>query len=587
MASVDAADVKSFCAHLPLRRIALSATLCSTMALLAIGASPSNGANQTGPGSDFFGMNAQYVFKLSQDEWEPHLAAIARIGIGVVRTDAFWSEVEHQPPTNGQHRYDWTIPDSIIAALARHGLRWDPILDYSTPWAATLPGPSGWKSAPSDPADFAAYAAAFAARYGTGGSFWSANPSLPALPVQTYEIWNEPNRADFWPNVSGAAERYGNLLAMTLPAIRAADPAGRIAVGGLSPDGLVEFLNKIEAQHPGLIADTDAVAYHPYGTTFASTGARIRLLREWLDEHGAGALPIEITETGWATPPLSENERASRMSTLVQGLAESSCDISRIIPYTWMTFEADPYNPEEWFGIANRNATLKPTGIALAGAIEAVKAGTETAPSDPCAGLGGALQKSVVTHEQNPDSTEQSSGLSESPEQSSGPAEDGPGPTEQNPETPEQGLGAPEQDPVLQGAGSTGPDVPSNATATGPLNSAAATVKAQTTLKPTFTDSIQASPPSGRPATHPRVTVSARVLGHTVAVAVTCSQACRTTIRLVQRGGKPTGSSAGGHFLRKHHIVLRLRAVGSKGIVLRITVQIPGEPAKTLIRKLR
>ncbi len=203
--------------------------LALAAAAVAVGLSTGSSVHAAPPPrpSDYFGMNAQYVFKLPPDQWDRQLAAIASLGVGVVREDAFWSRVEKSAPGNGTHRYSWDVPDAIAAALARNGLRWYPILDYSTPWAGTLSGAKGWKSAPADPADFAAYAAAFADRYGSNGSFWAANPALPALPVQSYEIWNEPNLADFWPDTRGAALRYGELLAAAAPAIRAADPPDR------------------------------------------------------------------------------------------------------------------------------------------------------------------------------------------------------------------------------------------------------------------------------------------------------------------------------------------------------------------------
>lgn len=362
----------------PLRGRRLAAP-CALLLLLGglLHASPAGAV-----GRDYYGVNAQQVFKLPQSDWDAQLEAIARTGVGVVRRDAFWSSVEPTAPVGGVHRYAWTKPDAVIAALARHDLRWYPILDYATPWSGTL----GWKSAPADPDDFAAYAAAFARRYGTGGSFWGQHPELPPLPVTSYEVWNEPNLDDFWPDAVGAADRYADLLAVTAPALRAADPSGRVVVGGLSPTDLVTFLDEVEARRPGLIASADAVAFHPYGTTWTNTGARIALLRDWLDAHGAARLPIEVTETGWATPPLPEETRAARMATAVEGLPTSSCDVTRFIAHTWLTPDVDPADPNDYFGIADADASLKPTGVAFADALAAVEAGTAPVPSDPCAG---------------------------------------------------------------------------------------------------------------------------------------------------------------------------------------------------------
>lgn len=463
-----------------------------------------------------------------------------------MRTDAFWSAVERRAPVDGQHRYDWTLPDAIVTALARHGLRWQPILDYSTPWDGTLAGPDRWKSAPADPTDFAAYAASFAQRYGTGGSFWSSNPSLSPLPVQVYEVWNEPNLPDFWPNVSGAADLYGDLLALTASSIRSVDPTGQVVVGGLSPAGLVEFLNEIEVRHPGLIAQMDAVAFHPYGTTFANTGQRVRVLREWLDAHGASTLPIEITETGWATPPLSESERAARMSTLVQGLARSSCGISRIVPYTWLTFESNASDPEEWFGIANANATLKPTGVALAAAIAAVVGGTAVAASDPCTGLN------KVTH--------QGEARNEAPV---------PGEHKQS-----DGSATPEASPESLVISPASP---------APLGASMVTVK--NPVQSIGTTRSAAAPPRHAIAEH--VIVDAQRHGNRVVIQVLCSRACRPAVRLRRFGNKLIGSSASRRLVTRYRVMLRLRRKGQGLVAVRVTVRIPGAATRMLLYNLR
>ena len=96
------------------------------------------------------------------------------------------------PPSATTRRFDWSFDDQIAGELAAHGLSWLPILDYSVSWAQSVPGDD--HSPPRSDADYAAYAKAFAARYGTGGSFWQTHPSLPALPVSTIEIWNEPRQ---------------------------------------------------------------------------------------------------------------------------------------------------------------------------------------------------------------------------------------------------------------------------------------------------------------------------------------------------------------------------------------------------------
>lgn len=512
--------------------VLLVAFLCALSPLLFCSATGRAAVPAQNP--DFFGMNAQYVFKLPQQQWNRHLAAIANLGAGVIREDALWSWVEKRSPSGGRHSYNWSIPDAIATSLAENGLRWYPILDYSTPWGSTLGGPEGWKSAPSSPAYFAEYAQAFASRYGDGGEFWSTHPHLSNLPVQTYEIWNEPNLADFWPDVKGAAIRYGEILADTAPAIRAADPTARVAVGGLSPVGLTEFLDEIEARDPGLIGQMDAVAFHPYGGNFTGTSVRVRLLREWLNEHGAVAMPIEITETGWATPPLDEGQRAARMGTLVEGLADSSCGVSRIIPYTWLTFESSS-SPEEWFGIANPDTSLKPTGAALASSIEAVVDGSPSPVADPCAGLEG-----IAGPVQSP--------LPAPPPEEADGAVSGP------PLSPDSPLADPMPGAI---AGSSPPSV-------------------ETLARPAEAEALSA-------AVGVRLSRGSR----TVTVRVGCAPACRSFVSLTSDGDRRAQSRASGGLLSSYRVRLALHAAAGRTMTVRVTARTPGLRPRTVVRKLR
>jgi hypothetical protein len=92
-------------------------------------------------------------------------------------------------------------------------------------WAAG----SGTELAPGHFADYEAFAAAVAARYGVGGSFWAANPQLPYLPIEQFEIWDEANSDNFWiyiPNnawTNADAAAYAQLLIPT----SSRDPRGR------------------------------------------------------------------------------------------------------------------------------------------------------------------------------------------------------------------------------------------------------------------------------------------------------------------------------------------------------------------------
>src|SRR5205814_4680090 len=132
-------------------------------------------------------------------------------------------------------------------------------IDYTTLWDASIPGYD--HSPPRSPADFAAYGAAFASRYGTGGTFWRTHPTIPAKPIATYEIWNEPDGPGFW-LPTAQPDRYADLYLAARAAITAEQPDARVIVGGLTQP--TTFLPAMVAARPQLRGHVDGVAIHPY-----------------------------------------------------------------------------------------------------------------------------------------------------------------------------------------------------------------------------------------------------------------------------------------------------------------------------------
>ena len=121
------------------------------------------------PTREQFGINVNRLFNdrtFTPAQIDSSLAALRRAGATLARSDALWEAGEPTAPTDGVHRYDWSFDDQIAGSLAAHGLQWLPILDYSAPWAQSIPGQD--HSAPRSASDFAAWAGALAARYGAG-----------------------------------------------------------------------------------------------------------------------------------------------------------------------------------------------------------------------------------------------------------------------------------------------------------------------------------------------------------------------------------------------------------------------------------
>jgi hypothetical protein len=283
-------------------------------------------------------MNGFTVFKLSPPQRNQQLAAMQADGVQVVRSDAPWAEIEPVPPGPTGHVWQFAGFDSWVSALATDHLTWEPIIDFSVWWAKTCPG----FCAPTSDSTYAAFAQAVAARYGAGGSFWSANPQLPYYPVRVLEIWNEENNQTFW--VPPA--RYATLYTAARGAIHAVDPSAGVIVGGLADDSQsfnasqdypALYVHAMFAAQPTLRGNVDGFGLHPYGTVAQDDVKWTVHFRQVLDTLGESSAPIDITELGWTTGDATrETWRAWMMNTAGLTLARSDCGIRLLTPYDWI-----------------------------------------------------------------------------------------------------------------------------------------------------------------------------------------------------------------------------------------------------------
>ncbi len=226
-----------------------------------------------------------------------------------VRQPFIWSQIEPQPG-----RFDWTVPDRILAALERHPqLRVVAVLDDSPP----IP--------PADPDRFASFAGAFAARYGAQ--------------VDYYQIWDEPNLADHWGGNPVNPPAYADLLARTAQAIRAADhsdvldrehpahtmsthatgPDVTILLASLAPTAETGPRNLSDVRYLEQLYEAGAAPYFdlesgkPYGFYTGPDDrradedvlnfSRLLLLREVMVEHDDADKAIWASHWGWNALP--------------------------------------------------------------------------------------------------------------------------------------------------------------------------------------------------------------------------------------------------------------------------------------------
>ena len=182
-----------------------------------------------------------------------------------------------------------------MAATARAHIELLPIVLRAPAWAAAHPELAN--SPPAGTANFAAYLTALIKRYGPDGSFWSDNPDLPKNPIESWQIWNEPNHDHYWSDQPYAAG-YVRLAKAARAAIKKADPDAVVVAAGFA-DRSWESISQI--YRAGAKGVFDAIAIHPYTYKVSNVLRMVRYARRSLRQAGDGDRPLWLTEVTWSS----------------------------------------------------------------------------------------------------------------------------------------------------------------------------------------------------------------------------------------------------------------------------------------------
>jgi hypothetical protein len=239
--------------------------------------------------------------------WSGETALMRRSHVQTVRLPVYWAALQPYaswsavPPgagltDDGSARPTLLGPlDGLVLAAARQHLRVLPVVLRAPDWART--DPSNYASPPRDPAEFAALLTLLVDRYGSHGTLWAGNPTVPKLAITRWQIWNEPNLTGYWSQQPFAAG-YVKLLKASRTAIRAADPHATVLLAGL-PNDSWNALQTIYAA--GGRGSFDAVAVHPYTKLVSNVVETVRRARKVMRTAGDGRKPIYLTEMGYAS----------------------------------------------------------------------------------------------------------------------------------------------------------------------------------------------------------------------------------------------------------------------------------------------
>jgi Glycosyl hydrolase catalytic core len=271
-----------------------------------------------------------------------------------VRTDRFlltWGSVQ---PNQGS--FNWGPTDRRVGAPASRGIRTVPALWGNPDWVG---------GSPSTPPIYGSLATqawrnflkAAVARYGPGGSYWATGyrqqyEGATPLPIRSWQIWNEPNLKGYFAPYPSPG-KYARLVQISHDAIKSRDPKAQIVLAGLAGYGAVtawDFLKNLYAV-PGIKADFDVAALHPYAHDVDHVRLAIGRFRGVMTNHGDGTTPLWITELGWGSAPPDRfgiNKGLAGQAQMLSGSFRlilshrSAWNVQRIFWYRMRDNPADP-----------------------------------------------------------------------------------------------------------------------------------------------------------------------------------------------------------------------------------------------------
>jgi hypothetical protein len=264
------------------------------------------------------------------------LEQIHAAGFRWVRMDFFWHQIERE-----KGKYDFAPYDRLMAALEKQGIRPIFILDYGN--GLYEQGPP---TKPESRAAFTRFVAAAMERFKNRGIVW--------------EMWNEPNLAQFWQPRPNPGD-YIALATEVGKTIRRIAP-NEWYIGPATSGVDLAFLER--CFQGGLLRYWDAVSVHPYRTVEPETVLpEYQKLRTLIARYAPKGKTIPLLNGEWGYSEKYPGLNLDKQSKFLprQILTSLAAGLKINIWYDWRDDGTDPNEIEHHFGTIYNDGQPKPT----------------------------------------------------------------------------------------------------------------------------------------------------------------------------------------------------------------------------------
>jgi hypothetical protein len=256
----------------------------------------------------FFGVAPQAP--LDDTDWD----RMRDGGVEIVRVPLNWNNVQSAAgdcePAPAVNACQWTEFDRIVGAAAIRGIRIVPTLGGRPEFASDSNSHKFVREHPpteGEPLEaWRDFVNAAAGRYGRDGTFWKKfglyAGEEAVVPIEEWQVWNEPNAAAYWPPEPDPVE-YATLVRETSSAIRDADAKAEIVLAGMFGTATIDstdFLSELYAVD-GIEESFDSIAIHPYSPSVHGIEVQAEWARDVAAEAGDEEVGLWATELGWGS----------------------------------------------------------------------------------------------------------------------------------------------------------------------------------------------------------------------------------------------------------------------------------------------
>lgn len=274
---------------------------------------------------------------------------IKKLGVGFVRIDLPWNDIESQRGV-----FDYSRYDRIVGLLSKYDIEILAVVGYSPSWAA-----KSWNSPPYREQDLYRFVSNLASRFKDKIKYW--------------EFWNEPDSKNYF-TVQDGMKTYTKLLKVFSTTLRSIIPEAKILHGGMTSNGYYAIKNifkhgggeffDIANIHPFVSPHREAFENELRNKVIALRRLMIANNKDpriWITEIGCpGLSKSEQGQIWWEGYAQNEEEQSVFLTKAVNFLAAQD-GVEKIFWAFLKDNDAHFYNAVDNFGLISQNGSYKPS----------------------------------------------------------------------------------------------------------------------------------------------------------------------------------------------------------------------------------